>query len=75
MKEQFSIVVSVATLVLMLLGGAYGYGSLNQHVADLTELERQSDKRLELLDVKVDKLGERISRIEGYLEKDAPQLR
>ena len=46
------------------VGGIYAYGQLNQQVQELERLERR-------LEVKIDSLTDRVSRIEGYLHANA----
>ena len=52
--------IGILTLLLVGVGGIYAYGQLNQQVQELERLERR-------LEVKIDSLTDRVSRIEGYL--------
>ena len=64
-----ALVVSFMTLLFAIGGGVYAYGSLNRHVIDLADLEHRAEKRLLSVENKVDTIGERTARIEGYLQK------
>ena len=59
--------IGILTLLLVGVGGIYAYGQLNQQVQELERLERR-------LEVKIDSLTDRVSRIEGYLHANRQWL-
>ena len=67
MKETISTWVTVATFVVLLLGGAYAYGSLNQHVADLQALEEKTEAQVSDISAEVSNIREDVAHIQGHL--------
>lgn len=60
-------ILGLVSLAVVVGGGVYAYGTLNQHVAELTETEARIERQLERLETELQDVRERVVAIETYL--------